>query len=412
MANLKRKIFNDPVHGFINIPNGLIFDIVEHPYFQRLRRVQQLALSSYVYAGANHTRFHHALGALHLMQKAISVLKVKGNDITQQEELAALVAILLHDIGHGPFSHTLENIIIKGVRHEEISKVYMQRLNEHFGGKLTMAIEIFEGTYHKKFLHQLVSSQLDVDRLDYLTRDSFFTGVNEGVISCERIIDMMNVANDELVIEQKGIYSIENFIIARRLMYWQVYLHKTVICVEEMLIKAVKRAQQLITEGVKLPVSPALSHFFENTVLLEDFTDDKVTLDLYSRLDDVDIISALKFWRHSDDYILRLLCASILDRKLFKIKMGNEPFAEIEVEKMKQIAIAEYKISKEEAGYLVFSHSTSNHAYNPAEDLIRIVASDGRVMNLTQASAQFHSSHLSEPVVKYYLCYPKGLGVV
>ena len=278
MANNKRKIFNDPVHGFITIPYELIFDIIEHPYFQRIRRIQQLGFSNYVYPGANHTRFHHALGAFHLMRKAISILKVKGHEISADEELAALVAILLHDIGHGPFSHTLEHILIKGVSHEEISKIYMHRLNDHFEGKLTMAIEIFQGTYHKKFLHQLVSSQLDVDRLDYLTRDSFFTGVNEGVISYDRIIEMMNVSNDELVIEQKGIYSIENFIIARRLMYWQVYLHKTVVCVEQMLIKAIERAKELIAKGVKLDTSPALGYFFNRSVTLRDFAEDRDVL--------------------------------------------------------------------------------------------------------------------------------------
>ena len=411
MANNKRKIFNDPVHGFITIPYELIFDIIEHPYFQRIRRIQQLAMSTYVYPGANHTRFHHALGAFHLMRKAISILKIKGHEITEQEELSALVAILLHDIGHGPFSHTLENIIIKDVRHEEISKIYMHRLNEHFGGKLSMAIEIFQGTYHKKFLHQLVSSQLDVDRLDYLTRDSFFTGVNEGVISYDRIIEMMNVSNDELVIEQKGIYSIENFIIARRLMYWQVYLHKTVVCVEEMLVKAILRAKELIEKGVILDASPALKYFFTHPVTARDFIEDKDVLELYSRLDDMDIMSALKYWRHADDFILRFLCASILDRRLFKIQMSNVPYAHDAVEKIVAQAAAEYKISKEDARYLVWTDSTSNHAYNPAEDRINILTSDGRVTDIANASDQFNTSNLSEPVVRYYLCYPKGMGI-
>ena len=409
MANNKRKIFNDPVHGFITIPYELIFDIIEHPYFQRIRRIQQLGFSNYVYPGANHTRFHHALGAFHLMRKAISILKVKGHEISADEELAALVAILLHDIGHGPFSHTLEHILIKGVSHEEISKIYMHRLNDHFEGKLTMAIEIFQGTYHKKFLHQLVSSQLDVDRLDYLTRDSFFTGVNEGVISYDRIIEMMNVSNDELVIEQKGIYSIENFIIARRLMYWQVYLHKTVVCVEQMLIKAIERAKELIAKGVKLDTSPALGYFFNRSVTLRDFAEDRDVLELYSRLDDMDIMSALKYWRHSDDFILRLLCASILDRRLFKIRISNTAFEQEEIEKLIIQIAAEYKISKEDASYLVWTDSTTNHAYNPAEDRINILTSDGTVTDIAKASDQFNISGLSEPVVKYYLCYPKGM---
>jgi HD superfamily phosphohydrolase len=411
MANNKRKIFNDPVHGFITIPHELIFDIIEHPYFQRIRRIQQLGLSTYVYPGANHTRFHHALGAFHLMRKAISILKIKGHEISEEEEIAALVAILLHDIGHGPFSHTLENILIKGVSHEEISKIYMHRLNEHFEGRLTMAIEIFQGTYHKKFLHQLVSSQLDVDRLDYLTRDSFFTGVNEGVISYDRIIEMMNVKDDELVIEQKGIYSIENFIIARRLMYWQVYLHKTVVCVEQMLVKALERAKELIAKGMVLDASPALRYFFSHPVTALDFADDKEVLELYSRLDDMDIMSALKHWRHSDDFILRMLCASILDRRLFKIQMSNEAFDHHAVEKIVEQVAAEYKISHDDARYLVWTDSTTNHAYNPAEDRINILTSDGKVTDIAKASDQFNISGLSEPVVKYYLCYPKGMGI-
>jgi HD superfamily phosphohydrolase len=409
MANNKRKIFNDPVHGFITIPHELIFDIIEHPYFQRLRRIQQLALSNYVYPGANHTRFHHALGAFHLMRKAISTLKVKGNIITEDEELAAYIAILLHDIGHGPFSHTLENIIVEGVNHEELSRIYMHRLNEHFGGRLTMAIEIFQGTYAKTFLHQLVSSQLDLDRLDYLTRDSFFTGVNEGVISYDRIIDMMTVANDELVIEQKGIYSIENYIIARRLMYWQVYLHKTVVCVEQMLVKAVERAKELIAKGVKLDASPALAYFFTHPVNTHSFSADKGILELYSQLDDIDVMSALKYWRHADDFVLRFLCASILDRRLFKIEMSNEPFAQDRVDHILAQAAARYCISRNDARYFVWSDSTSNHAYNPAEDRINILTSDGLVTDIALASDQFNISNLSQPVVRYYLCYPKEI---
>jgi HD superfamily phosphohydrolase len=408
MASNKRKIFNDPVHGFITIPHELIFDIIEHPYFQRLRRIQQLGLSSYVYPGANHTRFHHALGAFHLMRKAVSILKVKGHQITEEEELGALIAILLHDIGHGPFSHTLENILVEGVHHETISKIYMQRLNEHFGGRLQLAIEIFEGNYHKKFLHQLVSSQLDVDRLDYLTRDSFFTGVNEGVISYDRLIEMMNVSHDELVIEQKGIYSIENFIIARRLMYWQVYLHKTVVCVEQMLIKAIERAKELIAKGVKLDASPALSYFFHHRVTSADFRSDREVLELYSRLDDMDIMSALKYWRHADDLILRLLCASILDRRLFKIQMSNTPYAAGMIAEKVSLVASQYHISHEDASYLVWTDSTSNHAYNPAEDKINILSSDGTVTDIADSADQFNISGLSQPVVRYYLCYPKG----
>jgi HD superfamily phosphohydrolase len=409
MADNKRKIFNDPVHGFITIPHELIFDIIEHPYFQRLRRIQQLGFSSYVYPGANHTRFHHALGAFHLMRKAISILKIKGHTITEEEELAANIAILLHDIGHGPFSHTLENILVRGIHHEELSKIYMQRLNEHFGGKLSMAIEIFEGKYPKKFLHQLVSSQLDVDRLDYLTRDSFFTGVNEGVISYDRIIEMMNVSGDELVIEKKGIYSIENFIISRRLMYWQVYLHKTVVCVENMLIRAIQRAQALMAAGEKIDASPSLAYFFRHDVKVSDFINDKEVLEHYSCLDDIDIMSALKYWRHSKDFILSFLSIAILDRRLFKIQMRAKPFEQSEVDTHKAEVMRAYNISYEDAQYLVWTDSTTNHAYNPAEDRINIMTSDGRVTDIAQASDQFNISSLSEPVVKYYLCYPKGI---
>jgi uncharacterized protein len=408
MAN-KRKLFNDPVHGFITIPYELIFDIIEHPYFQRLRRIQQLGLTHYVYPGAHHTRFHHALGAFHLMRKAISILRIKGHTISEEEELGALIAILLHDIGHGPFSHTLEHILIHGVNHEELSRMYMHRLNTIFDGQLTTAIAIFEGTYPKQFLHQLVSSQLDVDRLDYLTRDSFFTGVNEGVIAYDRIIEMMNMRQDELVIEHKGIYSIEKFIIARRLMYWQVYLHKTVLCVEQMLIKALQRAKHLITEGHVLEASPALSYFLQHPVTLMDFSTDPDILDRYSQIDDIDILSALKYWRYSSDKILNLLCSSILDRRLFKIEMETKPFAYKKVNTIVKKAAAHYGITEDEAGYLVLADSTSNHAYNPSENRISILTQKGDVVDIAQMSDQLNISVLSVAVVKHYLCYPKIL---
>ncbi len=408
MSN-KRKIFNDPVHGFITIPHELIFDIIEHPYFQRLRRIKQLGFSDYVYPGANHTRFHHALGAFHLMRKAVYILKVKGCEITEQEELSASIAILLHDIGHGPFSHTLEHVLIKDVHHEELSKIYMRKLNEIFEGKLTTAIQIFDGTYPKKFLHQLVSSQLDVDRLDYLTRDSFFTGVNEGVISYDRIIEMMNVRKDDLVIEFKGIYSIESFIIARRLMYWQVYLHKTVLCVEQLMVKAVERAQYLISKGKKLDGSPALTFFLQNKITLKDFQKNAKVLDHYSQLDDVDIVSALKYWRHSKDKILSILCEAILDRKLFKIEMSTKAFAYKKVNTLIKKVAKDFQLSEEDASFLVLADSTSNHAYHPTENRINILMNDAEVVDITQASDQLNISVLSVPVVKHYLCYPKNL---
>ena len=407
----KRKIFNDPVHGFITIPHELIFDIIEHPYFQRLRRIKQLGLSDYVYPGAIHTRFHHALGAFYLMRKALSMLKIKGHKITDEEELAASIAILLHDIGHGPFSHTLENSLLSKVHHEDISKIYMRRLNDHFKGKLSLAIEIFEGTYKKKFLHQLVSSQLDVDRLDYLTRDSFFSGVSEGAISYERIIEMMTVRDGNLLIEQKGIYSIENFIVARRLMYWQVYLHKTVLCVEQMVVKAIERARYLISKGEKIDASPALSYFLSKPVKLKDFEKDEAAIGYYSALDDVDIFAAFKYWQYSSDKVLRTLCEAILDRKLFKIEIADKPFSTNRIKDLNKAAMKKFKLTEEEAAFLVFSDSTSNYAYNPNENRINILTNKGEIIDIAKASDQLNISMLSVAVTKYYVFYPKSLGL-
>lgn len=405
----KRKIFNDPVHGFITIPHELIFDVIEHPYFQRLRRIKQLGLSDYVYPGGIHTRFHHALGAFHLMRKAISILKLKGVQITEEEELGANIAILLHDIGHGPFSHTLEHTLIKGVHHEDISRIYLRKLNEHFDGKLSLAIEIFEGTYKKKFLHQLVSSQLDVDRLDYLTRDAFFTGVNEGAIAYERIIEMMNVHNDEIVVEQKGIYSIESFIVARRLMYWQVYLHKTVLCVEQMVVKAIERAKYLLAKGETLDASPALSYFLKNKIALKDFEAAPETLNFYSQLDDLDVLSAFKYWQYGTDKVLRILSEAILERKLFKIEISAQPFSDARLAALRKDAMKNFHLSEEEAGYLVFSDATSNYAYNPNENRINILMNNGEIMDIAQASDQLNISALSVPVTKHYVFYPKNM---
>lgn len=405
----KRKIFNDPVHGFITIPHELIFDIIEHPYFQRLRRIKQLGLSDYVYPGGLHTRFHHALGAFHLMKKAISILKLKGVQITEEEELAASIAILLHDIGHGPFSHTLEHCLIQGVHHEDISRIYLRKLNEHFDGQLTLAIEIFEGNYRKKFLHQLVSSQLDVDRLDYLTRDSFFTGVNEGAIAYERIIEMMNVHNDEIVVEQKGIYSIESFIVARRLMYWQVYLHKTVLCVEQMVVKAIERARYLLAKGEQLDASPAFAYFLKEKIGLADFKDTPQTLEFYSRLDDLDVLSAFKYWQNGNDKVLRILSEAILDRKLFKIEISGKPFSETRLTALRKTAMKHYELTEEEAQYLVFSDATSNYAYNPNENRINILMNSGEIMDIANASDQLNITALSVPVTKHYVFYPKNM---
>jgi len=406
---LKRTIFNDPVHGFITIPHPLIFDVIEHPYFQRMRRIKQLALTDYVYPGAIHTRFHHALGAFHLMRKALAILKSKGNKITEEEELGACIAILLHDAGHGPFSHTLENTLIAKVHHEDISKIYMHRLNKQFNGKLDLAIKIFEGSYKKKFLHQLVSSQLDVDRLDYLTRDSFFAGVNEGVIPFERIIEMMNVHKDELVIEQKGIYSIESFIIARRLMYWQVYLHKTVLCVEQMMVRAVERAKYLIANGANLEASPALSYFLKHNVKLKDFDAKREVLDHYSQMDDTDVLSSFKYWQHSKDRVLSILCEAILDRNLFRIEMSDHAISATKINTLVKDVMKKFKLTEADAKYLVSSDSTSNHAYNPTSSRINILTKEGKVMDIAKTTDQLNISALSVPVVKYYVFYPKNI---
>ena len=322
----KRKIINDPIYGFITLPNDLVFDLINHPIFQRLRRIKQLGLTNLVYPGALHTRFHHAIGAMHLMTEALLVLKSKGVNITDEESEAAIIAILLHDIGHGPFSHALEHTIVKGISHEDISMMLMNELNITFKGKLTLAIKIFKGDYSKKYLHQLVSSQLDMDRLDYLKRDSFFTGVSEGVVSSDRIIKMLNVAKGELVIEAKGIYSVEKFLIARRLMYWQVYLHKTVLSAENLLVKILKRAKELSLSGTELFATPALSLFLKNNFNKKDFTSKKELLNQFVLLDDYDIMASVKVWTLSDDKILSLLCSSLIDRNLYKIELQNKKF--------------------------------------------------------------------------------------
>lgn len=410
MSN-KHKIFNDPVHGFIAIKYKIIFDIIEHPIFQRLRRIKQLGLTDYVYPGALHTRFHHALGALYLMQDAINVLREKNIEITEDEEIGALIAILLHDIGHGPYSHTLEYSLLDKVSHEEISMVLMQQLNKAFGLQLSLAIEIFKGKYTKKFLHQLVSSQLDVDRMDYLTRDSFFTGVSEGVIGHDRIIKMMDVVDDELVIEAKGIYSVEKFLIARRLMYWQVYLHKTVLCVEQMMIRAISRAKDLMLQGVELPATIDLKYFLERRINIADFKLDTDAINHFTKLDDIDIFSALKMWMYSEDKILSSLCTAIVERKLFKIEvLDYAPTVEY-VNELRKRAAAQYSIAIEDAIYLVFTESTGNHAYNPNAGRIGILHKNGQVDDIAKASDQLNIMVLSKPVVKYYICYPKSIAI-
>jgi len=400
----KLKILNDPIYGFIRIPNSLIFDIIEHPSFQRLRRVSQMGFSNLVYPGANHTRFHHALGCLHLMQKAINVLRVKGINISKEEENALCIAILLHDIGHGPFSHALEHSIVTGITHEEISLKYMKQLNKEFEGKLDLAIEIFTGKYHRLFLQQLISSQLDIDRLDYLKRDSFYTGVAEGNISSDRLIAMMNVVDDELVIEKKGIYSVEKFLIARRLMYWQVYLHKTSLGAEYMLVKVLKRAKELAEKNIDLFCSSSLHHFLYNKTNQDNF--DTSTLDLFSKLDDYDLLSAIKEWTNHSDKIISNLSNMIVNRNLLKVKIYDEQVSEIDVSNYIKRFMKTSGLSNKQASYFVFNGDISNQAYNSQEP-IKILNKKGEMEDIILASDQLNLQALSKPVKKFFICYPK-----
>lgn len=363
--NKKRKIINDPIYGFVTLPDDFIYELINHPYFQRLRRIKQLGLTNLVYPGALHTRFHHAIGAMYLMTEAIKVLQSKQIEITEDEVRAVTIAILLHDIGHGPFSHALEHTIVKGVSHEDISDLLMQRLNSWYDGKLTLAIKIFNNQYKKKFLHQLVSSQLDMDRLDYLRRDSFFTGVSEGVISSDRIIKMLNVKNDELVIEEKGIYSIEKFIIARRLMYWQVYLHKTVVSAENLLVNILVRAKQLAAKGIELFATPALSVFLKNNFSKKDFVSKPELLDSFASLDDYDIFTSVKVWAQHKDKILSTLCNNLVNRKLFRIELKREKAELSSKKELIEKCMKQYKLSKKEASFFVVSGEIENSAYQP-----------------------------------------------
>ncbi len=400
----KLKILNDPIYGFIQIPNSLIFDIIEHPYFQRLRRITQMGFSNLVYPGANHTRFHHAVGCMHLMQKAIRVLRFKQVEISKDEETALCIAILLHDIGHGAFSHALEHSIVSGISHEEISLKFMKKLNEEFKGKLSLAIEIFEGKNSRKFLCQLISSQLDIDRLDYLKRDSFYTGVTEGNISSDRLIAMMNVKNDELVIEHKGIYSVEKFLIARRLMYWQVYLHKTGLVAENILVNILKRAKELAEKGVELHASSSLKYFLYNPISSDNFTLE--TLEMFSKLDDYDVLSAIKEWVNHDDKVLSLLAKMIVNRKLLRVEIQQGIFNESYLKKKKEKAIKKLGITEDEVNYFVFHQEISNQAYN-LKTPIYILNKKGKLKDIAKASDQLNLQALTLPVVKHFICYPK-----
>ncbi len=405
----KRKIINDPIYGFVTLPADLIYDLINHPYFQRLRHIKQLGMTNLVYPGALHTRFHHAIGAMHLMTEAIDVLRSKQIEITDAEAEAVSIAILLHDIGHGPFSHALEHTIVQGVNHEDISALFMEKLNKEFKGKLSLAIKIFNNKYKKKFLHQLVSSQLDMDRLDYLKRDSFFTGVSEGVISSDRIIKMLYVTNDELAVEEKGIYSIEKFIIARRLMYWQVYLHKTVVAGENMLVNILQRAKELSNKGEELFATPALSVFLKNNYSKKDFISNTKLLDTFALLDDHDIFSSIKVWMQHSDKILSTLCKNLVERKLFKIELKKEKIDPSYEKELIKKAMKLYKVSEKEASYYVVSGEVENSAYKPNNVKINILLKDGSVMDIAKAGDQLDVAVLSKTVKKYFICYPKNL---
>lgn len=403
----KQKILNDPIYGFITIPNSLIYDLIQHPYFQRLRRISQMGLSYLVYPGAHHTRFHHALGCMHIMQKAVEVLRFKGILISQEEEDALYIAILLHDIGHGPFSHAMEHSIVENVNHEEISMLFMNKLNQEFDGKLSLAIKIFKGDYHRKFMLQLISSQLDMDRMDYLKRDSFYTGVAEGNINSDRLIQMLNVVDDVLVLEEKGIYSIEKFLMARRLMYWQAYLHKTSLVAELILTKILKRAKFLTQNGTILESSKPFQFFLNTKVELENFDDD--TLLKFSQLDDFDIISAIKAWQFNDDFILSSLSKMIINRDLLKIKLSSDKFPVEEIQNLINQFSEQNNISKEDTNYFIFKGKIKNQAYSKIAEPIRILKKDKTIEDIVEASDQLNLKALSKPVTKYYICYPKQL---
>ena len=403
----KLKIFNDPIYGFITIPNALIYDLIQHSYFQRLRRISQMGLSYLVYPGANHTRFHHALGCMHLMQKAVDVLRFKGVAISEAEENALYIAILLHDIGHGPFSHAMEKSIVEDVHHEAISLLFMNQLNEEFNGQLSLAIQVFKGEYHRKFMLQLISSQLDMDRMDYLKRDSFYSGVAEGNVNSERLIQMMNVVDDVLVIEEKGIYSVEKFLMSRRLMYWQAYLHKTSLVAELILTKVLKRAKELTLKGVQLPCSEPLLFFLQNRIALENF--DANILDLFSQLDDFDIISALKSWQRQDDFILSSLSKMIINRDLPKIKVVADKTLLDEIGPLQERFAAENNLSIADTNYFIFKGKIKNQAYSKEAEPIRILKKDRTIEDVVEASDQLNLKSLSKLVTKYYICFPKQL---
>lgn len=411
MAN-KRKIINDPVFGFISIPNDLVFDVLQHPFMQRLNRIRQMGLSFFVYPGAHHSRFLHSLGAMHLMQEAVAGLRMRGIDISHQEGIAAAAAILLHDVGHGPFSHVLENTLISDVSHEDISLRMMQSINEQMSGKLDTAISIFTDTYPRHFLHQLISSQLDVDRLDYLCRDSFFCGVSEGVVASARILKMLDVVDDRLVVEAKGIYSVEKFLVARRLMYWQVYLHKTSVAAEQMLIYILRRAKQLAHQGEQLFCTPALRFFLYNNITADSFLTDPNVLQQYALLDDSDILSAVKEWQHSSDAVLQVLARAFTNRELFKTHQLESPLTQEQKIALRQQYARHFAISEQQADYFFDEYSVSKDTYSKKDDSIDILFKDGTIKDISEASDMLNLTTLTRKVVKHYLFYYKIPSVV
>jgi hypothetical protein len=407
----KKKIINDPVYGFISIQSDLIHDLIQQPYFQRLRYIKQLGLSDLVYPGALHTRFHHALGAMHLMSRVIKNLQLKGIEISEQEEEAALVAILLHDIGHGPLSHALEETLLQDIKHESISYLFMREINKEFNGALDLAIQFFRNSYPRKFFHQLISSQLDIDRLDYLKRDSFFTGVMEGAIGVDRIIAMLNVHKDQLVVEEKGIYSIESFLHSRRLMYWQVYLHKTALSAERMMVNIIRRAQYLLQAGEKLSATDALGNFLLNNYKLSDFNENNELLDLFGQMDDNDIWGAIKFWRNHSDPILSGLCNRLLQRELFQIILSTDPIKKSAVEKVRQEIHQVYGILRKDTNYLYSLGTVSNEAYVSGGKSINILTKKGEILDIAHASDLPSIKAISKIVEKNYLCWPKNVSL-
>ncbi|HOU68542.1 MAG TPA: HD domain-containing protein [Paludibacteraceae bacterium] len=409
MSYNKRKIINDPVHGFISIPSELQYDLIQHPYFQRLGRIKQLGLSYMVYPGAQHTRFQHSLGAMYLMQEAIAQLRSKGNDITDEESDAVLSTILLHDVGHAPFSHVLEDAVVDGISHEEISLMMMERINEEMGGRLDMALDIFQNRYHKHFLHQLVSSQLDMDRLDYLIRDSFFTGVVEGSVGTARIIKMLNVDEDHLVVESKGLYSIEKFLIARRMMYWQVYLHKTSVAAEQLMLNILRRAKELALQGTEFFASPSFSYFLCNKMDKSKFISESDALYNYAMLDDTDVLSAVKAWSNHPDKVLSMLSKDLMNRRLFKTEIKENPVSEVEYEQKLSEISEKLGLNRHEASFFLSQDIVSASTYTPynEDSNIKILYSDRSLKDISEASDLLSISLISNKVRKYFFCYYK-----